>query len=132
MQVLPGRPTIVLDVAHNPHAARSLASGLGDMGFHENTLAVFAILADKDVAGVVDAMRGRVDRWYVSAAQAERAASAGDVAAILIQKGLGESTRTFATIDSAFDAARRDAGPNDRIVVFGSFYTVAEALRAAR
>ena len=132
MQVLPGRPTIVLDVAHNPHAARSLAAGLGDMGFHENTLAVFAILADKDVAGVVDAMRGRVDRWYVSAAQAERAASAGDVAAILIQKGLGESTRTFATIDSAFDAARRDAGPNDRIVVFGSFYTVAEALRAAR
>ena len=132
MQVLPGRPTIVLDVAHNPHAARSLASGLGDMGFHENTLAVFAILADKDIAAVVDAMRGRIDRWYVSAAQAERAASAGDVAAVLAQKGLADATRTFATIASALDAARRDAGPNDRIVVFGSFYTVAEALRAAR
>jgi dihydrofolate synthase/folylpolyglutamate synthase len=102
------------------------------MGFHENTLAVFAILADKDIAAVIDAMRGRIDRWYVSAAQAERAASAGDVAAILIQKGLGAATRTFASIASAFEAARRDAGPNDRIVVFGSFYTVAEALRAAR
>jgi dihydrofolate synthase/folylpolyglutamate synthase len=132
MQVLPGRPTIVLDVAHNPHAARSLAAGLGDMGFHENTLAVFAILADKDIAGVVETMRGRVDRWYVSAAQAERAASAGDVAAILAQKGLQGATRTFDTIASALDAARRDAGPNDRIVVFGSFYTVAEALRDAR
>lgn len=132
MQVLPGRPVTVFDVAHNPHAARSLASGLGDMGFAESTLAVFAILADKDIAGVVDAMRGRVDRWYVSAAQADRAASAGDVADILAQKGLGEATRTFATVASALDAARRDAGPNDRIVVFGSFYTVAEALRAAR
>jgi hypothetical protein len=62
MQVMPGRPPIILDVAHNPHAARSLASGLGDMGFAENTLAVFAMLADKDIAGVVEAMRGRVDR----------------------------------------------------------------------
>jgi dihydrofolate synthase/folylpolyglutamate synthase len=132
LQVLPGRPTIVLDVAHNPHAARSLAAGLGDMGFHENTLAVFAVLADKDIGGVVDAMRGRIDRWYVAAAQADRAASAGAVAEVLAHKGLAESTRTFVTVASALEAARRDAGPNDRIVVFGSFYTVAEALRSAR
>ena len=132
MQVLPGRPSIVLDVAHNPHAARSLADGLGDMGFYENTLAVFAMLADKDIAGVVEAMKGRVDRWYVAAAQADRAASAGDVAKILAAKGLDGVTRTFATVASALDTARREAGPNDRIVVFGSFYTVAEALRAAR
>jgi dihydrofolate synthase/folylpolyglutamate synthase len=132
LQVIPGRPSIVLDVAHNPHAARSLASGLGDMPFAENTLAVFAMLADKDIGSVVDAMRGRVDRWYVSAAQAERAASAAQVAEILFEKRLADRTRMFATVASALDAARRDAGPNDRIVVFGSFYTVAEALRAAR
>ncbi|MBC8022148.1 MAG: bifunctional tetrahydrofolate synthase/dihydrofolate synthase [Burkholderiales bacterium] len=132
LQVVPGRPVVVLDVAHNPHAARSLASGLGDMGFHENTLAVFAMLADKDIGGVVDAMRGRIDRWYVAAAQADRAASAGQVAEVLAQKGLADATRMFATVASALEAARRDAGPNDRIVVFGSFYTVAEALRAAR
>jgi dihydrofolate synthase/folylpolyglutamate synthase len=132
LQVLPGRPEIILDVAHNPHAARSLASGLGDMGFRENTLGVFAMLADKDIAGVVEAMRGRIDRWYVAAAQADRAASAKDVAAILATKGLADATRTFATVPSALEAARRDAGANDRIVVFGSFYTVAEALRAAR
>jgi dihydrofolate synthase/folylpolyglutamate synthase len=132
LQVLPGRPSVVLDVAHNPHAARSLASGLGDMGFYENTLAVFAMLADKDIGGVVDAMKGRIDKWYVAAAQADRAASAGDVLKILGTRGVAQHARTFATVASALEAARRDAGPNDRIVVFGSFYTVAEALRAAR
>jgi dihydrofolate synthase/folylpolyglutamate synthase len=132
LQVLPGRPSIVLDVAHNPHAARALADGLGDMGFYENTLAVFAMLADKDIAGVVEAMRGRIDKWYVAAAQADRAASAADVAKVLAARGLEGVTRTFATVASALDSARRDAGANDRIVVFGSFYTVAEALRAAR
>jgi len=132
LQVLPGRPDIVLDVAHNPHAARSLASGLADMGFRESTLAVFAMLADKDIGGVIDAMRERIDRWYVAAAHAERAASAADVAKILAEKGLSGTTRTFATVANALEAARRDAGANDRIVAFGSFYTVAEALRAAR
>jgi dihydrofolate synthase/folylpolyglutamate synthase len=132
MQVLPGRPTIVMDVAHNPHAARALADGLGDMGFYENTLAVFAVFSDKDVGGVIDAMRGRVDRWYVAASDSERAAPAAVVAEALSKRGLQTATRCFATVPSAFEAARREAGPNDRIVVFGSFTTVAEALRAAR
>jgi dihydrofolate synthase / folylpolyglutamate synthase len=132
LQVLPGRPSIVLDVAHNPHAARSLADGLGDMGFFENTFAVFAVLADKDMGGIVDAVRHRFDRWFVAAAQAERAAPASQVAEVLAERGLAPVTRTFATVPAALDAARREAGPNDRIVVFGSFYTVAEALRSAR
>ncbi len=132
LQALPGRPMVVLDVAHNPHAARALADGLGDMGFFENTFAVFAMLADKDIAGVVQTMGPRIDRWYVSAAQAERAASAAEVARILGAHGAGDRIRTFATVAAALEAARRDAGPNDRIVVFGSFYTVAEALRCAR
>nr|MDQ3026661.1 bifunctional tetrahydrofolate synthase/dihydrofolate synthase [Pseudomonadota bacterium] len=67
LQALPGRPAVVLDVAHNPHAARSLAEGLGDMGFFQNTFAVFGILADKDIGGVVDAVAHRVDRWFVAA-----------------------------------------------------------------
>ena len=131
LQALPGRPGVVLDVAHNPHAARALAEGLGEMGYYENTLAVFAMLADKDIGGVVDAMRERVDRWFVSAADVERAAPGAEVAKILAARGLGERTRTFATIPAALAAARREAGANDRIVVFGSFHTVAEALRSA-
>jgi dihydrofolate synthase/folylpolyglutamate synthase len=132
LQSLPGRPAVVLDVAHNPQAARALAEGLGDMGFFENTFAVFGVLADKDIAGVVDAMRHRVDRWFVAAPPADRAASAEQVARILEEKGAGASTRSFAAVGAALDAARREAGPNDRIVVFGSFYTVAEALRSSR
>ena len=130
--MLPGRPVIVLDVGHNPHAARALADALGDMGFFENTRAVFAMLADKDIGGVIDALKHRIDTWYVAAADAERAAPAATVAKMLAERGLEKATRTFATVPLALENARREAGPNDRILVFGSFYTVAEALRSVR
>ncbi len=132
LQVLPGRPTVVLDVAHNPHAARALSRGLGEMGFHENTIAVFAMLADKDIGAVVDALAGRVDRWHVSSVVDERAAPAAAVAEILASRGMGSRTRVFATVPLAYEAALREAGPNDRILVFGSFHTVAAVLGARR
>jgi dihydrofolate synthase/folylpolyglutamate synthase len=130
--VLAGRPTIVLDVAHNPQAARALADGLLEMGFFEKTYAVFAMFADKDIGSVIDAVRGRIDAWYVSAAVSERAAPADHVAGLLEERGLGAVTRRFATVAAALDAARREAGPNDRICIFGSFSTVAEALEHLR
>jgi dihydrofolate synthase/folylpolyglutamate synthase len=130
MQVLPGRPVIVLDVAHNPHAARALADGLLDMGYCDNTAAVFAMLADKDIAGVVEALSGRVDRWLVAPLPGARGASAGQLAEVLVARGLGDRTRRFSSVASALETARREAGPNDRIIVFGSFLTVAEALQA--
>jgi dihydrofolate synthase/folylpolyglutamate synthase len=132
LQTIPGRPSIVLDVAHNPHAARALADALGDMGYFENTYAVFAMLGDKDIAGVVDAVRHRIDRWYVSAAQADRAAPAAAVGAILAAHDPGKPVRAFASVEAALAEARREAGANDRILVFGSFHTVAEALRSVR
>src|SRR5205085_1372175 len=107
LQVLAGRPEIVLDVAHNPHAAKALAQGLGDMGYRERTLAVFAMLADKDIAGTVEAVRSRIDAWYVATADSERAASARRIAEILAERGLSGATRSFATVASALDAARR-------------------------
>jgi dihydrofolate synthase/folylpolyglutamate synthase len=130
LQVLPGRPSVVLDVAHNPHAARALARGLGEMGFCENTIAVFAMLADKDIGAVIDALAGRVDRWHVAAVADERAAPAQTVARLLADRGLAGRTRLFATVPLAYEAALREAGPNDRILVFGSFHTVAAVLQA--
>ena len=129
LQVLPGRPATVLDVAHNPHAARALADGLLDMGYFENTFAVFAMLDDKDIGGVIDAMSGRVDRWFVTSVVSARAAAASRVMDLLAARGFEGRARAFASVAQALDVARREAGANDRIVVFGSFLTVADALR---
>jgi dihydrofolate synthase/folylpolyglutamate synthase len=132
-QVLPGRPAIVLDVAHNPHATRVLAATLGSMGRFARTIAVFGILADKDVAGVIAAMKARIDRWFVASLQGPRGADAAEVRQELAAAGVAAGAiRTFDDVAAAFAAARDEAGEADRIIVFGSFLTVAAALAAAK
>jgi dihydrofolate synthase/folylpolyglutamate synthase len=129
LQVLPGRPAIVLDVAHNPHAARALATALATMGFHPRTIAVFGMLADKDIDGVAAAMSRRIDRWHVATLPGARGARAADVGEALLRAGISAANvRTFDDVASAYRAARDDADEADRIVVFGSFLTVAAAL----
>jgi dihydrofolate synthase / folylpolyglutamate synthase len=131
-QVLPGRPAIVLDVAHNPHAARVLAATLGAMGYFPATIAVFGMLADKDVRGVIDAVKARIDAWFVASLPGPRGGAADAIRAELTRAGIAPSAiRTFDDIDSAYAAARGEADEADRIVVFGSFLTVAAALAAA-
>ena len=130
-EVLPGRPTIVLDVAHNPHAARALAEALGDMGYHPETFAVCGMLADKDIAGVVAVIRPRVDHWYVASLPGPRGATAAQVRSALLWAGVDPAqVRTFDAMGDAVVAARTEAGEADRIVVFGSFLTVAAAKSA--
>jgi dihydrofolate synthase/folylpolyglutamate synthase len=128
-QVLPGQPTVILDVAHNPHAAQVLEDALGSMGFYENTLAVFGMLKDKNIDGVIEAVYGRIDRWFVASLPGERGASFELLHGKLQALGLGDRVRQFSDVGSAFLAAREAAGASDRILVFGSFYTVADALR---
>ena len=132
-QVLPGRPTIVLDVAHNPHAARALAAALGSMGFHPQTFAVFGMLEDKDIESVAAILRPRVDRWYIAPLPGPRGAPAARIIRALHGAGIGaDAIREFENIGDAFEAARSDANDTDRIAAFGSFLTVAAALAAAR
>jgi len=132
-QVLPGRPTMVLDVAHNPHAARALAGTLGTMGFHPRTLAVFGMLADKDIAGVIKAVAPHVDRWYAATLPGPRGASALMLCAHLTASGVAaEAIHRCDDVGHALAAVRNDAGEADRILVFGSFLTVAAALAAVR
>ena len=127
-QVLPGRPTVVLDVAHNPQAARTLATNLGDMAFHRATWAVFGMLADKDIDGVIDALAGRVTHWLPSTLPGPRGACAAALAARLRTRGL-DVVGEFAAPAAALADALERAGEDDRILAFGSFLTVAEALQ---
>ncbi|HEU4622519.1 MAG TPA: bifunctional tetrahydrofolate synthase/dihydrofolate synthase [Burkholderiaceae bacterium] len=133
-QTLPGRPTIVLDVAHNPHAAAALADNLDHMGFHPYTWAVFGCMKDKDIAGVVRHMKDRIDHWIVTDLPTPRAARAVDIERVLREAGVQDdadhSVLTRENAASAFNYAREHAGENDRIVVFGSFVTVGGVMQA--
>ena len=128
-QVLPGRPTVVLDVAHNPQAARVLAANLGNMGFHRQTWAVIGMLADKDIDGMIDAIGERVTHWLPCTLEGRRAASADFRAARLEARGMVVVGR-FASPAAALICAQEKAGEDDRILAFGSFLTVAAALQA--
>jgi dihydrofolate synthase / folylpolyglutamate synthase len=129
LQVLPGRPVTVFDVAHNPQAAAALADALASMGFHPRTWAVFGIMADKDIDSVIAALLPRVDRWYIASLPPPRGASALDLRLRLQAAGVAPADiRDFADPASAYRAARDAVAEADRIIVFGSFLTVAAAL----
>jgi dihydrofolate synthase/folylpolyglutamate synthase len=127
-QLLPGRPAVVLDVAHNPHAAEVLAGNLSGMGAYARTWAVFGMLRDKDIAGVVSVLAGHVDAWLACTLPPPRGATAAELSQVLRQAGVN-AVREYASPALAYAAARSGAADNDRIIVFGSFHTVAEILK---
>ena len=149
-QVLPGRPVTILDVAHNPGAASVLAECLDSMGRFHKTYAVFAMLRDKDITAVARAVAPHVDVWLVAGIKAPRGASADEVVHALGAAGVipgdgraegeaqeqedraerSETIRCFPSPTEAYTYACEQAGINDRICVFGSFHTVAEALQS--
>lgn len=134
-QVLPGRPTVILDVAHNPHAAAGLNQNLGNMGFHAYTYAVFGSMHDKDIDGVIAAMSEHIDHWCLTNLPSPRAASASELAAKVQAIQPERDERTINIFDDpaqAFTNAMSRATENDRIVVFGSFYTVAGVMAARK
>ena len=130
-QIIPGQPTLVLDVAHNPHSVAALAENLDAMGFYPCTHAVFGAMGDKDVAPMLARVGPVIDKWYFTDLPTARAAT-GEV----LQAGWQASnsrkdatSNTYKTPESALQAAIAAADPADRIVVFGSFYTVGGILR---
>jgi dihydrofolate synthase/folylpolyglutamate synthase len=127
--VLLGLPQVILDVAHNPHAARALAATLGSMPAGGNTLAVCAMFKDKDIAGVVAAVSKHITRWFVADADGARGASADYFAAELARAGVSTPVAKFPNVAAAWHAACELASDNDKILVFGSFLTVAAVLR---
>ena len=127
-QFVPGRPALILDVAHNPHAARSLAQNLASLPPCPHTWAVFAMLKDKDMAGVAAALDPHIDTWLVAGIAAPRGAIAGELAQVLQNTGARGDIKTFRNVGEALRYAYNAAGENDRIAAFGSFYTVAEVM----
>jgi dihydrofolate synthase/folylpolyglutamate synthase len=130
-QVLPGRPAVILDVAHNPQAAEALAATLDQHPCQGRTHAVFAMLRDKDAAGVAEQMGSRIDRWYLAPTSGARGMDAQTLSSIVQQVAgiAGRAVERFESVPEALAAARSAAGPDDRILVFGSFVTVADAVR---
>jgi len=131
-QVLPGRPAVILDVAHNPHAAAVLADNLDNMGFYPSTHAVFGMLRDKDIDGVIARLGDRVDHWHIGPTPGERGCDAATIAASLRARSRECPISEYPDLAAAFDGAREMAEADDRILAFGSFLTVAEVMRAIR
>lgn len=134
-QIVPGTPTLVLDVAHNPHSVAALAENLDAMGFYPTTHAVFGAMADKDLGAMLERIAPLIDRWHVTDLPLPRASSAEALAQLLdahpatAPGGKSRVAGRHANPMDALRAAVSAADPADRIVVFGSFYTVGGVLQ---
>jgi dihydrofolate synthase / folylpolyglutamate synthase len=121
-------PEIIVDVAHNPQAAKSLAHNLEQNACKGRTLGVFAMLADKDIAQVVHELSSQINIWYLADTHNPRGAKAQDLQLYLQPQTENGLTKCFDNVASALRTACIEASKNDRIIVFGSFYTVADAI----
>ncbi|PPT75344.1 bifunctional tetrahydrofolate synthase/dihydrofolate synthase [Xanthomonas arboricola pv. populi] len=122
---------VLLDVGHNPQAARALADALGAQAHAGSTHAIYAALADKDVLGVVEAVAVQVDHWTLAGLDGARGQSAQALQARL-QGSAAAQAACHADVAGALRAVLARATPGDRVLVFGSFHTVADALNALR
>ncbi|MFJ2981867.1 MULTISPECIES: bifunctional tetrahydrofolate synthase/dihydrofolate synthase [unclassified Pseudomonas] len=120
------RVELLLDVGHNPHAAEYLARRLSARPRNGRRLAVFGLLADKDLAGVLEPLRGLVDDWAVTPLQSPRSRPAGELADALTN--CGAAVKSYASVDAALEGQCAQATADDQILLFGSFFCVAEAL----
>lgn len=128
-EVVPGPVECIFDVAHNPHAAAQLAAALAARPCRGRTLAVCGMLADKDAAGVAKALQKQVQTWYLGGLEGARGQSAQELTA---RMALPELHRhLYADVSAAYAAARSAAQAGDRILILGSFHTIAELLPAA-
>ncbi|CNI66047.1 bifunctional tetrahydrofolate synthase/dihydrofolate synthase [Yersinia vastinensis] len=123
-QIVSEQPRLILDVAHNPHAARYLTDRLAQLSKQGKVRAVIGMLSDKDIAGTLACLSEQVDEWYCAPLEGPRGASAEQLAEHLAQ------SRQFSDVETAWRQAMQDAGPRDVVIVCGSFHTVAHVMAA--
>lgn len=121
-------PDVILDVAHNPEAARALSVTLREQAIPGRTLAVVGMLADKDADAVFSAIANEIDAWWTCTPDSPRAQAAGALAVTLACHAGSAPVSVEPDVIVALNAARNAAHEGDRILVFGSFYTVAAVL----
>ncbi len=121
-QIVSESPRLILDVAHNPHAAAYLAGRLKSLPKTGRVLAVIGMLHDKDIGGTLACMESVVDSWYCAPLEGPRGATAEQ-----LMQHLGQG-QTFASVELAWRAAMADARPEDTVLVCGSFHTVAHVM----
>jgi len=136
LTLLPGRfqevkkmPSLILDVAHNPQAARSLSHNLKTHVVLGKTIAVFSILKDKDIFGVINELNLDIDDWFIAEIQNERAASIETISSTIQKINPSAHIEAFKNIQEAYQFASKEVTRNDRIIVFGSFFTVADIMK---
>jgi dihydrofolate synthase/folylpolyglutamate synthase len=132
---LPGRmqkvwdaPELLLDVAHNPHAATELALWLKKNPVAGKTSAIFSILADKDISGVLEIMAEHMDAWHLIPLQGQRAASMDLLKTKMEEAGVQTPIHFHSDFQSAWNSVRLSAEKQDRVVAFGSFLVVSGML----
>ncbi|MES2407801.1 MAG: bifunctional tetrahydrofolate synthase/dihydrofolate synthase [Pseudomonadota bacterium] len=130
-QILPGQPEVIVDVAHNPHAAAALSANLKARPSKGKTLALIGMLADKDIDGVAQAMHAEIDEWLLVSLDVARGATALRLYEALRQAGVRGSIICSDNVAKGWSLACERASENDRICVFGSFYTAAQVLQLA-
>lgn len=123
------KPLLILDVAHNPHAAQALAKNLAQQPCKGQTLAVFSMLADKDIAGVIDAIKPEISRWYIAEIPNIRAAKVTELEKLILSRSPAAPIARHGDLSEAFSQACLEASENDRIIIFGSFFTVSEIMQ---
>jgi dihydrofolate synthase/folylpolyglutamate synthase len=128
LQLLPGIPKVLLDVAHNRQSVEGLVASLDQIAPQARVLAVFGLLKDKDVGAVAELLRERVDQWHTMDLPGDRGRSSASLSRALKAAGVSASTHAWPDFASAFQAARSSAHEDDLILIFGSFLVVGEAM----
>ncbi|CRY53125.1 bifunctional folylpolyglutamate synthase/ dihydrofolate synthase [Yersinia intermedia] len=123
-QIVSEQPLLILDVAHNPHAARYLTDRLAQLPKKGQVRAVVGMLSDKDIGGTLACLSEQVDEWYCAPLEGPRGATAEQLAEHLSR------SRTFNDVETAWRQAMQDAAPQDVVIVCGSFHTVAHVMAA--
>ena len=121
VEIFPGAPEVIVDVAHNVAAVQSLLKFLTQRPVFGRTIAVFAALQDKSVLEMVDLCSSAIDKWYITELTDERALRLEQLEKVVVSVGITQ-VRSMKSGESAFVTARREAKSSDRIVVFGSTY----------